>query len=126
MYTEKLLLEVQVKRLGWSTVKPSSVRGRSGTQHQFSYLASSGDVMYGFDVCDEVSEVEVLRSYIKGFDTGVTVEIVSREGKTTPVAKQLLREYGMKVLTEADIVPFFDDLLLRKAAGSAGKLSLSA
>ena len=126
MYTEKLLLEVQASRLGWSTVKPSSVRGRSGTSHQFSYLASSGDLLYGFDVCDEVSEVEVLRSYIKGYDTGVSVHIVSREGRTTQVAKQLLREYGMRVLTEADIVPFFDELLLRKEANPSGKQSITA
>jgi len=125
MYTEKLLLEVQATRLGWSSVKPSSVRGRSGTQHQFSYLASSGDLLYGFDVCDEVSEVEVLRSYIKGYDTGVSVYLVSREGKTNPVAKQLLREYGMRVLTEADIVSFFDELLIRKEANPTGKQSIT-
>jgi hypothetical protein len=126
MYTEKLLLEVQAARLGWSTVRPSLARGRSGTQHQFSYLASSGGLLYGFDVCDEVSEVEVLRSYIKSYDTGVLVQIVSRVGKTTQVAKQLLREYGMRVLTEADIVPFFDELLLRKEAGLTGKHTLTA
>ena len=126
MYTEKLLLEVQVKRVGWRAVSPSTARGRSGTQHQFSFLASSGDLMYGFDVCEEVSEVEVLRSYIKGYDTGVAVQLVSREGRTNPVASKLLREYGMRVLTEADIVPFFDELLLKKDVDATSKMSLTA
>ena len=107
MYTERLLLEVQASRVGWTTIKPPLVKGTSGTLHSFSFLASSGAVLYGFDFYDTVTEIEVLKSYIKSFDTGTGVQIVVGVGKATEKAKALAREYGMRMLLEEEIRPYF-------------------
>ena len=126
MFTERLLLEVQASKLGLNAMKPPLVKGRSGTVHSFSFLASSEKVLYGFDAYERVSEIEVLKSYVKAYDTGVALAIVSLEGAVTDSARQLLREYKMAVLNESEIPGYFDKLLLKKDADPSGMLSVTS
>lgn len=126
MYTERLLLEVEASRLGWNVVKPPVVTGRSGVVHSFSFLATSGKMRYGFDVYDEVTEIQVINSFIKGFDTDVSVQIISSEGRATQSAKKLATEYRIKVLSEAELRTFFEEMLLKKGAEPGHSLRLHA
>jgi len=112
LYAERLTLEVEAANLGWTVVKPPRVRGISGVEHSFSFLATSGKINYAFDVYDQVTELEVLKSYSRKFDTGSIVNIVSSKGTASPEAQSLAKEYGMKILTPEEIAPFFRSALI--------------
>jgi len=116
LYAERLTLEVEAARLGWTVVKPPRVRGTSGVEHSFSFLATSGSIRYAFDVYDEVTEVEVLKSYSRKFDTGAIVNLVSSRGTISPEAQNLAKEYGMKILRSDEIAPFFRSALISNNA----------
>ena len=116
MYAERLTLEVEAARLGWTVVKPPRVRGTSGVEHSFSFLATSGNIRYAFDVYDQVTEVEVLKSYSRKFDTGAIVNLVSSRGTISPEAQSLAKEYGMKILRPDEVAPFFRSALISNNA----------
>ena len=112
MYAEKLTLEVEAAKLGWKVVKPPRVRGTSGVEHSFTFLAMSGNLSYAFDVYDQVTEIEVLKSYARKFDTGSIVNLVSEGGTSSPQAQSLAKEYGMKILRPEEIRPFIRSALV--------------
>lgn len=113
MYTERLLLQVEASRVGWNVITPPVVKGASGASHPFSFLASSGNLRYGFDIYEKVSEVEVLKSYIKELDTKASVQIVTPGNAVSEGARRLARDYGIKVLAENEVHSFFEEALLR-------------
>lgn len=107
MYYEELALEVGASIAGLKVVKPPLMRGVSGVQHKFSFIASDESSDYAFDVWQKVSEIEVLRTYIKAYDTGMQGIIVCLSGKPTPEGKKLADSYRLEVLTPADVGNFF-------------------
>ena len=115
MFAEKLSLEVEAAKLGWYIVKPPRIVGNSGVEHSFSFLATSGRVKYAFDVYDQVTELEVLKSYARKFDTGSIVNLVSAKGTASAEAQSLAKEYGMKVLAPEEISPFFRSALIQNS-----------
>jgi hypothetical protein len=112
LYAEKLTLEVEAAKLGWYIVKPPRIVGTSGVEHTFSFVASSGRMKYAFDVYDQVTELEVLKSYARKFDTGSVVNLVSTKKSATTLAESLAKEFGMKILWPEEIASFFRTALI--------------
>ncbi len=112
MYIEKLTLQVEAKRVGWNVVEPPAVRGDSGVVHSFSFLASKGAMTYAFDIYEAVTEMEILRTYIKKLDGKVFASVICTSGKWTESAEKLAKEYSVRILRNDEVEPFFDSLLL--------------
>jgi len=109
MYFEGLAVEIYATKAGLEPVKPPRMRGVSGVEHRFSFLAAGEGRSYGFELFPEVSEIEVLKAYAKQLDTGVKTYLVCLKGKPTQAGGNLAREYGMRILGPGEIAPFFDN-----------------
>ena len=107
MYYEKLALEVGATVAGLNVVKPAVIRGESGIEQRFTFVASDGGDMYAFDVYNDVGEVEVLRTYVKKMDTGASAFVVCLSGRPGAKARELARNYGIDVLSPMDVGDFF-------------------
>ncbi|MBI3859246.1 MAG: hypothetical protein HY296_03260 [Thaumarchaeota archaeon] len=112
MSLEAVALEVGASKAGMTNVKPPVVRGHSGVEHKFSFLASDGSRNYAFDLYDSVKEIEVLKTYIKEYDTGVSAFLVS-QGKPTPGALALASEYRMRILNRETIGSVFEQRVVK-------------
>ena len=104
MEFEKLALEVSARKAGLTAVKPRVLQGSSGVEHKFDLLFTDGDHFHAFDFYEEVTDVEVVKSFAKKFDVGCPVSIVSPPGKATEGAQKLALSYGMRIITP-DAVP---------------------
>ncbi len=107
MKFEGLTLEVAARTAGMMVVKPPVLHGKSGVDHRFDGLVSDGVNFFAFDFYDSVNEMDVLRTYIKKFDTSASVSIVSASGHVVPGAATLAREYRMDVLSPDGLSKFF-------------------
>jgi hypothetical protein len=107
LYFEKLALEVNAAASGLDVVKPAVLKGRSGIDQRFTFLASDGPVMYAFDIYPEVYEEEVMRTYLKKLDTGAETYIVCLQGRPTVGAAELARKYGVEVLGPGSVGDLF-------------------
>jgi hypothetical protein len=124
MFAEKLSLEVGSTKLGWEVVKPRKIRGISGIEHSFSFVTSSGRTNYAFDIYDQVTEVEVMKSYLKKYDTEAIVNLVSTKGTANPGAQRLATEYGMEILSPDEILTYFSSALVERQDIVAQKQAL--
>jgi hypothetical protein len=120
MFTEKLSLEVEARRSGLEVVVPPVAIGKSGVEHSFSFMASSGALRYAFDIREKVNEMDVIGTYVKKLDTGVVANMVCTSGMTGETAKKLAGEYGMSVLKESELANFFAGIILKRPNGSVG------
>jgi predicted RecB family endonuclease len=107
MYYEKLALEVGATVAGLDVVKPAVLRGESGLDQRFTFVAGDGPDMYAFDVYTEVRETEILRTYVKKMDTGAKAFVVCLSGRPDAKAKELARNYGIDVLSPMEVGDFF-------------------
>jgi hypothetical protein len=107
MYYEKLALEVGATVAGLDVVKPAVIRGESGVDQRFTFVAADGPEMYAFDVYTEVRETEILRTYVKKMDTGAKAFVVCLSGRPDAKAKELARNYGIDVLSPMQVGDFF-------------------
>ena len=112
VFVEKLSLEIQAVNRGLTPVKPAATMGSSGVVHYFSFVAEGSGTTYCFDIYDDVTEIEVLKTYIKKFDTGHTVSLVCTTGKVSSLGIALAREYGLPILAAGEIPVFFDTQLI--------------
>ncbi len=80
------------------------------------------------DIYGEVTEIEVLRTYVKKLDTKVSASIICTSGKSSgssheqvsaryEAAERLARDYDMRILGSGDIAPFLDSILMKKQNG---------
>lgn len=92
-------LEQIAQKSGLRIVRPPSLEGRSGVSHRFSLLTRKGSEEVAFDLYDRVDDVELLRSYLKGYDTGAVVRVVSTESPPTEKAISLAKELRVGILT---------------------------
>ena len=109
MYYEKLALEVGATVAGFDVVKPAVIRGASGIDQRFTFVANDGTQQYAFDVCPEVGQVEVLRNYVKKMDTGARTFVVCLSGRPTPEGNELAKNYGIEVLSPSEVGDFFSN-----------------
>jgi hypothetical protein len=100
MEYEALALEVGARSVGMKVVKPPIVSGETGVDHKFTFVAEADGEKYAFDLYEDVGEVEVLRTYIKKFDTGAVTTIVCMKHIPTDGAIALAREYGIRLLSK--------------------------
>jgi len=114
----ELSLEVEVSISGWQVIKPSVCQGASGVHHKFSLLAFDGERRRAFDIYPEVGEIEVLRTFVKSTDTGISACIVCSRGRPTERGLKLASEYGMKTLSPREIGPFFEEEVMKVRASS--------
>ena len=129
MYVEKLQLEIKASGLGLKALKPPVLRGNSGVDHIFSFVASSGDAKYAFDIYDKVTPVEVISSYVKMYDTDIEVNLVCPKGLIEDDARALAKQYGMDIVTASEIGRLFEPSMMRAARAAdleSKKLSASA
>jgi hypothetical protein len=114
MYYEKLALEVNAAAAGLEVIKPASVRGESGRDQKFSFLATDGDTKYAFDIYPKIGEKEVLLTYIKKMDSGAETYIVSLQGRLPPEVAELARGYGIDVLGPGSVGDFFSSRITQQ------------
>lgn len=107
MYFEKLALEVNATTAGWEVIKPASSVGTSGVEHKFAFLASDSGHLYGFDLYSQIGEIEVLRTFIKEMDTGISGVLVCLSGRPSARAQEVAAELGVRTLSPAEIGRFF-------------------
>ena len=107
MYFERMVLEIHANNAGWKTVKPPFCRGESGVDQNFSFLATDDTYLYGFDIYSDVTQEEVLRTYVKRVDTKVLTFIVSLSGRPKKEVARIADDYGITILGPADIEAFF-------------------
>lgn len=105
---EKLLLEVHANKAGWRSIKPPSCIGESGKSHRFSFLASDGHLLYGFDIFNDVTEDEVQSTYIKKLDTKVMAVMVNLSGKPKEEIARFADERGISIFGPGDVDTFFN------------------
>jgi hypothetical protein len=106
MEFEKLALEVSAVKAGLTPMSPHVLQGDSGTEHRFNMLFSDGAKKYAFDFYEDVTEIEVIRSFAKKLDTRTLVNIVCT-GEVSDRARTLAVGYEMKILTPEAAKTFF-------------------
>jgi hypothetical protein len=114
MYYEKLALEVGATVAGFDAIKPAVIKGASGVDHRFTFVAADGPEMYAFDVCTEVGQIEIMQMYVKKMDTGAKTFIVCLSGRPKAEAKDLARIYGIDVLSPSEVGDFFGDRIAQR------------
>jgi len=119
MYYEKLALEVGATVAGLDVVKPAVIRGESGAEQRFSFVAEDRGELYAFDIYTEVTEVDVLRTYVKKMDTGASAFIVCLSGRPDGKAKELARNYGIDVLSPMEVGDFFSSRITQSIRSNA-------
>ena len=107
MYYEKLALEVGATVAGYEVAKPPFIRGASGIDQKFTFVATEGDKNLAFDIYNDVGEVEILRTYVKKMDTGAEAFVVCLSGKPKERAKELSENYGIKILGPKEVGDLF-------------------
>ena len=108
MYYELLALEIHATAAGLEVLKPPTLVGRSGITHKFSFMAKDDNLNYGFDIYNDVTREEVIRTFAKKLDTKAYAFIVSLRGRPKQEVISLADEYGITVLGPADIDTFFN------------------
>jgi len=107
VYFEKLALEVNATTAGWEIIEPAICTGTSGVEHRFTLLTSDSGHRYGFDLYPEIGEIQVLRTFIKEMDTGVSGVLVFLSGRPSERAREVAAELGVRILSPAEIGKFF-------------------
>jgi hypothetical protein len=118
MYFERLVLEIHSNNAGWKVVKPPFVTGTSGVPQKFSFLATDESCFYGFDIYNDVSQEEVLRTYMKRMDTKALTVIISLSGRPRKEVAKMADQYGITILSPADIESFFSLDSIEQRAGA--------
>ena len=118
MYYEKLALEVGATVAGLTVVKPSVVRGASGIDQKFTFVASDGSTNYCFDLNQDVGQVVILWTYVKKMDTGAEAFAVSLSGSPKAEAKELAKFYGIDILSPSEVGDYFSNRITQKIRAS--------
>ena len=109
---ERAQLEALAAKWHWQIVDPPALVGSSSVLNKFLFVAIDGQYTRFFDACDNLSEEEVLITYIKEIDLSEYTE----ELNTKPAAYIICRTQEMtekvgKMLKEYEMVPLPSDNL---------------
>ena len=99
---EKLALRVKAAKSHLEVVSPPTIAGRSGVTHRFDFVAVGGKKRLAFDICEMVSETDVIKTFAKQLDTGASAFIILAGERMTEGAARLAAEYGLRVLRPPD------------------------
>ena len=100
---QRLFLQVESEKAGYSTIAPPVIKGESGVTHRFSFLCESSETKMGFDIYKSLNEAEVMTTYIKKFDTGARCFIVNLGEAPDGPTTLLITEYHIPVLAGGGI-----------------------
>ena len=103
LYYEKLSLEVNAAKSHFEVASPPLLTGRSGITHRFDFIATDGQKNIAFDICDRVTETDLIKTFVKQLDTRASAFIICVSEKMTEGARRLAAEYGLKVLRTTSI-----------------------
>ena len=123
---QRLLLQVECEKAGYTTITPPVIKGQSGVTHRFSFLCESNETKVGFDIYKSLNEVEVMTTYIKKFDTGARCFILNLGEAPDGPTTRLITAYRIPVLAGAGIesvTPFSNEVkgAQRVKADSSGR-----
>jgi hypothetical protein len=82
----------------YARVEPPILKGDSGVRHPFSILVRTDEKYHAVDIYNHVGEVEVLRSYIKMYDTHASGHIISSTDISAE-ARSLAAQYSVAIST---------------------------
>jgi hypothetical protein len=119
LYSERLSLEVIASKSRWQIVNPPTLTGRSGITHRFDFVAMDGQDRLVFDICERLSETDVIKTYIKKLDTGASACIICHAKEVTEGARRLAAEYGLKVLRSDSLESAFKATKIRPRSQSS-------
>jgi hypothetical protein len=120
LYYEKLALEVGATVAGLKVVKPAVIEGESGISQRFTFVASDGSETYAFDLYPKVTEVELIRTYVKKMDTGAKAFVVSLSGRAGPEAGRIAENFGIEILGPNEVGDFFSNRIAEQLRASRG------
>jgi hypothetical protein len=111
VYYERLSLEILAVKSHWQILSPPTLAGRSGAVHRFDFVAMDGQYPLAFDIYERLDETDVIKTFIKKFDTGACAFILCITGKLSEGAGKLAAEYGLDVLHPGIIEPAFREIV---------------
>lgn len=114
MFYERLSLEVTAAKSHWQVVNPPILAGRSGITHRFDFVAMDGQDTLAFDITGRLSETDVIKTFIKKFDTGASTYIICPTENISEGASKLAVEYGLKVLHPDNIASAFREKTIER------------
>jgi hypothetical protein len=120
MYYEKLALEVGATVAGLKVIKPALITGESGVVQKFTFVAGDGSEMYAFDLYPKISEVELLRTYVKKMDTGAKTYVVSLSGRAETEMARMAENFGIEILGPSEVGDFFSNRIAEQLKASRG------
>ncbi len=100
---QRLLLQVESEKAGYTTITPPVIKGQSGVTHRFSFLCESNMTKLGFDIYNSLNQVEVVTTYIKKLDTGARCFILNLGETPDEPTTRLITEYRIPVLAGGGI-----------------------
>jgi predicted transcriptional regulator len=107
-------------------LRDEPVPGRSGTKYRFSLVAEGlNKSSYGFDILTHASESQVIRVFVKRFDSGIPVYMLYTKSASA-VAKKLAGSYSMELVHVRDLKGFADLLTFHDALLSNRSVLLEA
>lgn len=108
--------EVEAAGLGLATVRLAKVRGESGALHTFSFAARARSTTFALDVYDEVRDIDVLKTYVKVYDTKAVGAMVCVTGRVSKRAEAMAKDYGMNIIAPAEVPRYLRSLALGNKA----------
>ncbi len=76
--------------------------------HRFDFMAVAGDERLAFDICTNLTETDVIRTFVKKLDTGVSACIICADERVAEGAKRLAKEYGLTLLDSNSVESAFE------------------
>jgi len=124
--TERISLETVAVKSRWRIVNPPALIGRSGITHRFDLVVMNGQEVRAFDICERLSEIDVIRIYLKKLDTGASVCIVCHAKRMTEGVRRLVSEYGLKALHSDEVELAFGAKIMRTQSECRGLASVQS
>lgn len=91
------------RKFCYDVITPPALKGKSGIVHSFSLLLASKGKLAGVDIHEIVGEVEVLKTYVKKLDTGVSAFLVSTNGNPALETRALSEAYDVRIFTRSEL-----------------------
>ena len=113
------LIAAGATRIGWKAVFPPTLRGSSGVEHTFGFLARGSGLMHAFDFQELATEQSMVAAFAKKFDTRADIIVVTTSGKASEGAKDLSSVYEIDIIAPPGISDFF-----RSASENGRKVNL--
>ncbi|MGD0397016.1 MAG: hypothetical protein ABSB26_08960 [Nitrososphaerales archaeon] len=117
MCYESLALDVQLSLAGLKIIKPPLILGKSGVNNRFSLVGKKDSHFFGFEIYREPGTIDVLRTYIKAFDTGATAFVVCVKGNPGGEVRRLASSYGIRIIGPGEFEGLLSEMRAPQVSG---------